>query len=162
MRAWIRQHQLLTFFLLAYALSWAYWVPMVVMGLRIAPGSSTTHFPGVLGPAIAAFLTPLLAGDYAAIKALARRLTHITEPRWLFWLCGLSPLLFLLVALLIANASDAGMPALGDFSRYSGLPARPGGSSVAAPSSARSRRGLACRHPTRLQSATRRAGTAAG
>ena len=122
MRAWIRQHQLLTFFLLAYALSWAYWVPMVVMGLRIAPGSSTTHFPGLLGPAIAAFLTPLLAGDYAAIKALARRLTHITAPRWLFWLCGLSPLLFLLVALLIANASDAGMPALGDFSSYSGLP----------------------------------------
>jgi membrane protease YdiL (CAAX protease family) len=122
MRAWIRKHQLLTFFLLTYALSWAYWVPMAIIGLRVAPGSSTTHFPGLLGPAIAAFLTPLLAGDYAAIRTLAGRLTQATPPKWLFLVVSLSPLLFLVVALLIANASVVGLPAIGDFSRYSGLP----------------------------------------
>jgi uncharacterized protein len=122
MRTWVRKHQLPTFFFLAYALSWAYWVPMVVLGLRVAPGSSTTHFPGLLGPLIAAFLTPLLAGDVSSLQALRKKLLRVTEPKWLFFLCSLSPLLFLLGALLISLVFGVRMPALSDFSRYSGLP----------------------------------------
>jgi uncharacterized protein len=122
MRKWIKNHQLLTFFVLAYALSWGYWVPMVILGLRVAPGSSTTHFPGLLGPMIAAFLTPLLAGDYASLKGLVRSLVRVTTPKWRFLLCSFSPLLFLLVVLLFALVSGSDLPSIRDFSSYSGLP----------------------------------------
>jgi uncharacterized protein len=122
MRKWINNHQLLTYFVLAYALSWGYWVPMVIQGLRVAPGSSTSHFPGLLGPMIAAFLTPLLAGDYSSFKVLVRCLVRVTAPKWQFLLWSFSPLLFMLIALLIAVVSGSYLPAIRDFSSYSGLP----------------------------------------
>ncbi len=122
MRAWIQRHQLLTFFALAYALTWADWLPMAAAGMRVAPGSAVTHFPGLLGPAIAALLTPLLGADSAAFRALVRRLVHVPKPRWRFCVCSLSPLLFLVAALPIAVASGVDIPRLGDFARYPGLP----------------------------------------
>jgi hypothetical protein len=56
MRAFLRGHQLSAFVVLAYALSWADWIPLLVRGLRVVPGGSVTHFPGLLGPGIAAFI----------------------------------------------------------------------------------------------------------
>ena len=123
MRAWIRHHPLATFFALAYMLSWTVWVPMALTGQRVAPGSSATHFPGLLGPALAAVLTPLLAGDAAALATLRRRLWHIASPAWRFWAISASPLLFLALALAAAAATGQGLPLLDDFARYSGLPA---------------------------------------
>jgi hypothetical protein len=52
----VRRHPLLGFFVLAYSLSWAYWIPLALAGVRIAPGSHTTHFPGLLGPGLSAFI----------------------------------------------------------------------------------------------------------
>lgn len=122
MRAWIRHHQLLSYFVLAYALSWAYWIPMALTGRTVAPGSSDTHLPGLLGPMLAAFLTPLLAGDVAGFRSLLRRLVRVSKPAWRFWMWSLSPLVFLVIALLIAAASGKGMPPVGDFALYSGAP----------------------------------------
>ena len=39
----VRRHPLVSFFVLAYGLSWAYWIPLALAGVRTAPGSSTTR-----------------------------------------------------------------------------------------------------------------------
>jgi len=122
MRAWIRRHPLWTFFVLAYAISWGYWIPLAVTGQRVAPGSSVTHFPGLLGPALAAFLTALLSGDTPGVRSLGQRLIRVSPRGWRFWFYSLSPLAFLAVALVIVVASRAPLPPIADFARYSGLP----------------------------------------
>jgi hypothetical protein len=39
------------FFVLAYALSWAWWLPIVVSGGSVGRGDAwPTHLPGLLGP----------------------------------------------------------------------------------------------------------------
>ena len=41
---------------LSYALSWGYWLPLILTGQVVRLGSTVTQFPGLLGPMIAAFL----------------------------------------------------------------------------------------------------------
>ena len=45
----LRRHPLVSFFVLAYGLSWAHWIPLALAGVHTAQGSSTTHEPGLLG-----------------------------------------------------------------------------------------------------------------
>jgi len=52
----IRAHPLLAFVGLSYALSWGYWLPLVLTGQVVRLGSSVTEFPGLLCPMIAALL----------------------------------------------------------------------------------------------------------
>lgn len=123
MRAFFRDHPLLAYFILAYALSWSWWIPMAVKGAVVVPGGTVSHFPGLAGPALAAFLVPIIGGDRESLRVLLRRLGLVTRPAWRFLLLSLSPLLFLALALAIAGLSGAPVPPLADFARYSGLPA---------------------------------------
>jgi hypothetical protein len=50
------KHPVVTFFVLAYGRSWAYWFPLALAGVRVSPGFPSTHFPGLFGPAAAAFI----------------------------------------------------------------------------------------------------------
>lgn len=121
MRDFARRHPLLTFTAFAYALSWAYWIPLAIRGARVTPGGTVTHFPGLLGPALAAFLTTGLIGGMDGIRQLARRLVLIPRPSARFWLYSLSPIGFLGLAVLLTTAQGV-LPAAGDFVLYSGLP----------------------------------------
>lgn len=123
LREQIRRHPLIAYVVLAYLLSWSYWIPLALKGAVVEPGGSVTHLPGLLGPALAALLVPLLAGDRKGLADLLRRLPHVSRPVWRFWLVSLSPLLFLGLALLVATLTSASVPPLSDFARYSGLPA---------------------------------------
>jgi membrane protease YdiL (CAAX protease family) len=118
----VRKHPVVTFFVLAYGLSWAYWVPLAIAGVQVGPGSRSTHFPGLLGPAFAAFIVTGTTDGKRGIVALARRLVMVSRPRAQFWFYALSPLLFLLAALLAARAARMPLPPLSDFALYSGLP----------------------------------------
>jgi CAAX protease family protein len=120
--SFVRKHPVVTFFVLAYGLSWAYWIPLAIAGVRVAPGSRSTHFPGLLGPAFAAFIVTGLTDGKRGIVALARRLVLVSRPMSRFWFYALSPLLLLLVALLAAIAAQMALPPLADFALYSGLP----------------------------------------
>jgi hypothetical protein len=42
---WVRAHRLLTFAVLAYGLSWAYWLPLVLTGQIVRLGSAVSHSP---------------------------------------------------------------------------------------------------------------------
>jgi membrane protease YdiL (CAAX protease family) len=118
----IRGHPLLAFFVLAYGLSWAYWIPLALAGVRTAPGSTATHEPGLLGPALAAFIVTGLTQGRAGVAVLARRLVLVSPPAWRFMAYSFSPLIFLGLAIVIAMVTNAGVPSWRDFAIYSGLP----------------------------------------
>jgi membrane protease YdiL (CAAX protease family) len=113
---------LLSFFVLTYGLSWAYWIPLALAGVRTAPGSTATHEPGLLGPALAAFIITGLTQGRAGVATLAKRLVYISQPRSRFFLYSLSPLIFLGLAIALARVTGAAVPPWSDFAIYSGLP----------------------------------------
>lgn len=122
MRVLIRRFPTISFFILAYAISWAYWIPMLITGQRVAPGSSTTHFPGLLGPAIAAVLVQAACRGTAGLRDLWRRAILVTRPISRFLRYSLSPVGFLAAALLVLLVRGASLPAPAEFGRFSGLP----------------------------------------
>jgi membrane protease YdiL (CAAX protease family) len=75
--AWIRRHQLASFFLLTYAFSWGWWIPTALAGGHVS------HFPGLMGPMFAALvLTPVVLGR-AGLRDLRSRLGRWRVPlRW--------------------------------------------------------------------------------
>ena len=118
----VRRHPLVSFFGLAYGLSWAYWIPLALAGVRTAPGSSTTHEPGLLGPALAAFIITGLTEGRAGVVAFAKRLVLISRPAWRFFIYSLSPLIFLGLAVVVAIVIHTPLPPWSEFAIYSGLP----------------------------------------
>jgi len=124
LRRFARQRPLLTFVLFAYGISWAYWIPLWLRGVVVTPGGATTHFPGLLGPMIAAFVTSALVAGDDGVRALWHKLLHVSRPAPQFWLYALSPLAFLAVALIVAKQANR-VPPLGDLYVFSGLPRLP-------------------------------------
>jgi membrane protease YdiL (CAAX protease family) len=114
---------LVVFFTLAYALSWAWAIPLAVTGAVVERGRGwPTHYPSLLGPAIAAVLVLAWTEGRAALAGLGRQLV-----RWRvgvgWWLVALSPVAFLGLALLAARLAGRDLPAVADFGRFSGTPA---------------------------------------
>lgn len=122
MRGLIRQFPTTSFFVLAYGISWAWWIPMLVTGQRVAPGSSTTHFPGLLGPALAAVIVQAVRHGVPGLHALWRRAILVSKPAMRFWRYSLSPIAFLALALVVMRSIGKEPPAVSEFARFSGLP----------------------------------------
>jgi len=53
-------------------------------------GGSVTHFPGLLGPALAAYLTTARIEGWSGIGQLTARLFLISRPRSRFWVYTLT------------------------------------------------------------------------
>jgi membrane protease YdiL (CAAX protease family) len=113
----VRRHPLASYFVLAYALSWAYWVPLALTGAVVTAGDgSPTHFPGLLGPAIAAVVVTAVVDGRAGVRELGRRAVRWrVGVRW--YAAAAAPLLFFAVAVAVA-----GWPGAGALTRFSGLP----------------------------------------
>lgn len=73
----VRRHPLVSFFVLAYGLSWAYWIPLAMAGVRTAPGSSTTHEPGFTQSRPAASTS---FETRAAMEAFLSRASVVSDP----------------------------------------------------------------------------------
>ena len=72
-RAWVSNHPLLCYVVLACLLSW-WWVPMAVGGVKTRPGQGwPTHLPGLAGAAIAAIIVTALTQGTAGLRDLAAR-----------------------------------------------------------------------------------------
>jgi membrane protease YdiL (CAAX protease family) len=125
MRAFIIRHQLLSFVVLAYALSWADWVPLALRGALVTPGGSTTHFPGLLGPALAAYIVTAATQGRAGVARLLLGQVRVSVPALRFLAYSLSPVAFLALALAVMAATGVPMPMVGEFAVYSGLPRLP-------------------------------------
>ena len=112
---------LAAFVVLALGFSWASTLPFAAVGDVIEKGSGwPTHLPALLGPGFAAMLvTVWLSGRKGLAELFSRMGRWRMPPQW--WVVTLSPLVFLALALAIANAAG-NMPSWRAFGRYSGLP----------------------------------------
>jgi uncharacterized protein len=105
-----RDRELIGFAVLTFILSWAWWIPIAVAG------GTASHFPGLLGPMLAAVVVTAAAGGLRGLRRLPGRLG---APRW--WALALSPLVVGAVAVGMAHATGDG-PSLGALSDMPGLP----------------------------------------
>jgi uncharacterized protein len=114
---------LVAFFALAYALSWAWAIPLAAAHLVVRRGEGwPTHYPSLLGPAIAAVVITAWTMGRPGVRDLLARMARWRVPlRW--WLAALSPAAFLGLALTAMAAAGKPLPSVADFGRFSGTPA---------------------------------------
>ena len=111
----VRRHPLGAFYLLTFALSWTSWVPDMLAG------GHRSHFPGLLGPAIAAIVITGLTRGRAGLRDLGSRMRRWRVPaRW--YLAAAAPLLVAVAAAAILQPTGAGFPGWAAFGQMPGLP----------------------------------------
>jgi len=77
---------------LAYALSWAWVIPLAVTHQVVDRGQGwPTHYPALFGPAVAAFLVVAATTGRRGIAELLRRVV-LWRVGWRWWLVAFSPL----------------------------------------------------------------------
>jgi uncharacterized protein len=119
------------FFVLAYAISWAWVIPWAVTGHTVFQGVGwPTHFPSLLGPMLAAFAVIAWTVGRADVRDLLARMGR-WRIGWRWWLAVLGPLAFFFGVIGVMATVGANVPARSDFARFSGLPAGIGIVSVA-------------------------------
>jgi membrane protease YdiL (CAAX protease family) len=118
----MRRHTVISYFVIAYAFSWAIWIPMALAGTRIHQGSAwPSHIPGMFGPMVAAFVMSAVVGRGAAVKDLLSRMARWrVAPIW--YLVALSPLFFFALAAVAMAATGSGWPDLGELGMFASLP----------------------------------------
>lgn len=110
------------FFVLAYAISWAWVIPWAASGHTVFQGQGwPTHFPSLVGPLLAAFAVTAWTTGRAGVGDLVARMGR-WRIGWRWWAAVLSPLAFFLAVLAVMAAVGADVPARRDFARFSGLP----------------------------------------
>lgn len=121
LRGLARRHPVISFFVLAYAISWSWWVPLALRGEVVRAGDGwPTHLPGLIGPAIAALIVTATTEGRAGLRDLGRRMVRWRiGVRWWLVIAGT----FALVGLGAVQALVTGdeVPALADFTRYTGI-----------------------------------------
>ena len=111
----------IAFFVLAYALSWAWVIPWAATGHTVFQGQGwPTHFPSLLGPLVAAFAVTAWRGHGRGGRDLLESMAR-WRIGWRWWLAAASPLAFFVVVLAAMAAVGADMPARSDFAQFSGL-----------------------------------------
>ena len=94
---------------------------MLVKGLRVEAGS-VAHFPGLLGPMLAALLVTALVGGRKGLRALFSRMFWL-GPNWVFKLqLSLSPLVGGVLACLLMFVMGQPIPPPEAFITVPGLP----------------------------------------
>jgi membrane protease YdiL (CAAX protease family) len=112
----VRRHPLGAFYLLTFLISWGYWVPDAI------GGGHASHFPGLLGPMLAAIVVTGLTRGRAGLRDLASRMFRWRVGlRW--YLAAALPLVAALVTAGVLAAAGAAFPGWSAFGRMPGLPA---------------------------------------
>jgi len=117
----IRRHPIMSYVVLATALSWAVWIPMALRGEIVTRGGPISHFAGLLGPLLAAVMVTAIVDGRAGLLAFGRRLARWRVPvRW--YVMAALPLAMMLGALALIAMTGGELPPPGAFVEYSGLP----------------------------------------
>ncbi len=113
---------LVVFFALAYALSWSWAIPLAAAQEIVRRGVGwPTHYPLLLGPAIAAVVVTAWTMGRPGVRELLARIVRWRVPlRW--WLAAVSPAVFLGLALIVMVAAGKALPSVADFGQFSGTP----------------------------------------
>jgi uncharacterized protein len=122
MRTWIAKRPAVSFYVLTLALSWGYWLTLLAQGRRVGPGSGVTHFPGLLGPMLAAMAVTAVIGGRKALHELFGRMFRM-GPHWPSKLMlALSPLVLGAVAFTAMQLLGKPLPSPDAFAHFPGLP----------------------------------------
>jgi uncharacterized protein len=121
-RTFVRNRAVATFFVLAYAFTWSWWIPIAVRGQIVQPGRLPTHFPGLVGPALAALVVTAVSDGVPGLRELLSRLVRWRIGGWLAFAL-LSPIALWLLAALVLAIQGTAVPPLSDFGVFPGLPA---------------------------------------
>jgi uncharacterized protein len=121
-RTWIAGRPAVSFYLLALALSWGYWLTLLAQGQHVVPGGTVTHFPGLLGPLLAAVAVTAVIGGRNGLRELLARMCQL-GPHWPRNLVlALSPLALGVVAYLAMHFMGKPLPSATAFAHFPGLP----------------------------------------
>ncbi len=73
-----KKHSLAIFFILAYAISWLIWLPLVAsaQGFLDRTVSPYLHLLGGLGPMLAALIVTVISAGRAGLREIAGRMVH--------------------------------------------------------------------------------------
>jgi membrane protease YdiL (CAAX protease family) len=118
----MRKHAVLSYFVLAFAFSWSYWLYLLLKGDRVQPGSSATHLPGLLGPFLAALVVTAVVDGVGGLRCLLLSCVRLPSPRLPSLLLATSPLLFGVAAYAILSLFGVPPPTLDDLNTYPGVP----------------------------------------
>lgn len=117
----IRHRPLLWFFALAYGWTWTDWIALGLADQRVNVGPVPSHFPGLFGPMVAAFvITTVVSGRSGTIDLAHRMLRWRVPVRW--YVVALSPLVFGAIGLCVMVVRGESPPALSEFGRMGGAP----------------------------------------
>src|SRR3954453_22365974 len=119
MRAWLARHPVTTFVVLAYALSWSVWLPLLAQTQGWVAGRpwAGLHLLGSLGPAASAVVVIAATRGRAGLADLGPRLTA-WRGRGRAWAFALSVPPLLLVAASAAALVDGQSPADLDWAAF--------------------------------------------
>ena len=122
MRMWIAKRPAVSFYVLTLTLSWGYWLTLLAQGQRVEPGSAVTHFPGLLGPMLAAMAVTAVIGGRKALHELIGRMFRL-GPHWPSKLMlALSPLALGAGAFAAMRVLGKPFPSADTFAHFPGLP----------------------------------------
>lgn len=103
------------FFVVAIGLSWSYWIPVAVLDL------GWSHFPGLLGPAVAAVVVTAATEGLPGLRRLAAGLVRWRVPaRW--YAGAVAPLLVAVLIVGLGALLGGRRPPLSRWAHLDGLP----------------------------------------
>jgi membrane protease YdiL (CAAX protease family) len=117
----VTKRPVLAYFALAYALSWAWYVPLALRGDHVRTGVGwPTHLPGLLGPAVAAVIVTAILDGRPGLEDLWSRVTR-WRIGWTWWLLVAGTLALTLLGVLVPLLTGGDVPTLGAFTSYTGI-----------------------------------------
>jgi len=122
MKSWAAKHPVASCYILTIILSWTYWFTLIAQGKQVTPGSSVSHLPGLMGPALAALLmTAYLDGRTGLNDLFARIVRFRTAWPWGI-VAALSPIVVAILVFLVLHLYGKPLPSLHAFQSYPGVP----------------------------------------
>ncbi len=121
-RCWVAERRLVSFAVLAYAFSWAWWVPLAMGGDTVGPGIGwPTHLPGLLGPLAAALVVTAIVDGRQGLREFRGRLWR-WRVSWPWWSTVAVVLLVGAAAVGVLALAGRAVPSVADLTRYNGIP----------------------------------------
>ncbi|MDO8360877.1 MAG: CPBP family intramembrane metalloprotease [Devosia sp.] len=122
MRDLVRRFPVISYYAGAVVLSWTYWLTLLALGLRAGPGTSVSHLPGLLGPAIAALVVTLICDGSDGLLRFVRRFWQLPRHPWPVALAIVLPPLLTAVIVLVQWSLGGPKPELAQFLLFPGVP----------------------------------------
>ena len=99
----LRRHPLISFFVMAYAISWTYVIAFLVVWPL--PDTIVTDTPELLGPVVAGFVMTAVMGGRAGVRQLLRRFVMWrVRAVWYLYALVAIPALYLIAVALVPGA----------------------------------------------------------